>query len=256
MRLAVFSDIHGNDTAFAAMQADLASVGDVDLVWCLGDLVAFGGQVKETMVRIRAMADEYGKDKFKSIGGNTDRYVVRGARYNMPLEKDEASFKKRVYYTTQRDISLNWNLSQLSWEDYDFIKGTLGREIYKSVAGFGTIIGVHAIPGDDESTALAQNSSDEQANDALLDREGRLILVGHTHQQFERKVGNWTVVNPGSVGMSFDKKGYAQWALLTFEDGDVTVDLRSVPFDVDETIAQAEKNGFPDIDELRSKFNS
>ena len=41
MRLALISDIHGNDVAFAAAMADVERVG-VDVVVCLGD-VAQGG---------------------------------------------------------------------------------------------------------------------------------------------------------------------------------------------------------------------
>ena len=38
MRLAVFSDIHGNLTALDAVLADLEALGGADHTWFLGDL--------------------------------------------------------------------------------------------------------------------------------------------------------------------------------------------------------------------------
>jgi hypothetical protein len=57
------------------------------------------------------------------------------------------------------------------------------------------------------------------------------------------------VVNVGSVGMSFDRPGYAQWGLFTFEEnGAVTVDLRNVPYDVEAAVADLQAVGYPDIE--------
>src|SRR3954453_17189477 len=42
VRIALFSDVHGNLPAFEAVLADIAKEG-VDARWCLGDLVGNGG---------------------------------------------------------------------------------------------------------------------------------------------------------------------------------------------------------------------
>jgi len=86
MRLAILSDIHGNLVALEAALADIASVGQVDLTWCLGDLAAFGSRPAECVQRIRALADADEGKRFKVIGGNTDRYLVTGER--MPVKPD------------------------------------------------------------------------------------------------------------------------------------------------------------------------
>lgn len=38
MRLAILSDIHGNSIALDAVLADIATTGEVDEYWVLGDL--------------------------------------------------------------------------------------------------------------------------------------------------------------------------------------------------------------------------
>ncbi|MGB7337350.1 MAG: metallophosphoesterase family protein, partial [Phototrophicaceae bacterium] len=214
MRLAVFSDIHGNLTAFDAVLADLASVGEVDLIWCLGDIAAWGTRPAECVAKLRELHEHYGKDKFKVIGGNTDRYLVTGKRPEARSANDEEGFQKRQVNFAQRDNLLNWALSQFTWEDYEFIAKTIGRELYTRVDGYGDVIGYHAIPGDDDATSLNLDTPQEEAEDALLDRSGRLAIGGHTHKVMDRTLGNWRVLNPGSVGLSFTDAHYAEWMLI------------------------------------------
>lgn len=248
MRLAVFSDIHGNLTAFETLLADLASVGEVDRLWCLGDLAALGPQAGATVQRVRALVDHYGEEKFQVIGGNADRYLITGERLAMPSVKEAESLPQRVAALKGRDAALNWDTEQLTWEDYEFMAKRLGRELHLNVKGYGTVIGVHAVPGDDEGQGLRPDSPQEEARDALLDREGRLALVGHTHHQFDRDLGTWRVINPGSVGMSFGRPGVVEWALLTFDErGGLTVDLRAIPYDVEAAIGAANATGHPNV---------
>lgn len=256
MRLAVFADIHGNRIAFEAMLNDLNSVGDVDLIWCLGDLAAFGARPAECLQKLQALQEQYGKDKFKVIGGNTDRYLITGERAVTPPAKDEEGLKRRMMGRRVHDAILNWNLEQLSFSEYEFMAKTIGRELYHSVKGYGGVIGVHAVPGSDEPTFFRPDSSDEEARDALLDRMGRLALAGHTHHKMDRDLGSWRVINPGSVGLSATQSGMAEWALLTFEGDNLQVDFRDVPFSIDDVLSDAAAVGFPQIDWLRNRLTN
>ncbi len=62
----------------------------------------------------------------------------------------------------------------------------------------------------------------------------RVVVIGHTHHQFERQVDGQQVVNAGSVGLPYEgSAGSARWALV--DDG--TVELRSTAFDVEAAVA-------------------
>lgn len=235
MKLAVFSDVHGNLTALEAALADIEA-HNPDVIWCLGDLAAFGPRPSACIQRIRDLREQFGKDKMHIIGGNTDRYLVTGERFKIPPAKDADAFARLAGEWSRRDSILNWNVGQITWDDYEFLGKILGREVAQRVDGFGTVIGYHAIPGNDE-TMLRPDIPDEEAADALLDREGHIAIGGHIHMHMDRSVGSWRVLNVGSVGMSFDKPGHAQWGLLTFDGGAVQVDLRAVPYDVDAAVA-------------------
>ena len=245
MRLAVFADIHGNHHALSAMLDDLNSVGDLDQIWCLGDCAAFGTQPAASVAALRALRDEHGKETVKVIGGNTDTYLVTGKRPVVPAAKDAEGLAKRQTTFAMRDDVLNWTLNQLTWDDYDFLAGIIGRETRTRAEGYGAIIGYHAIPGDDEPMSLRPDTADEEAADALLDRAGRLAIGGHTHIVMDRTVGTWRVLNPGSVGLSFTQYGKAEWALITIDGDRADVDFRTVDYDVDALLSEAESSDYP-----------
>lgn len=256
MKLAVISDIHGNLVALEAVLADLQAVGEVDTIWCLGDLAVFGSRPVECIRRVRDLRESFGKDKFHIIGGNTDRYLVTGERIKTQPVKDEAAFKKLHAERAAMDATINWSLWKMAWEDYEFLTKILHGETSLHAKGYGYVIGYHAIPGDDESMSLRPDSPDEEAADALLDREGKLAIGGHTHLQMDRILGHWRAVNVGSVGFPFDMPGKAQWGLFTFENGEVTVDLRAVPYDVDAAIADLDAVGHPMPERVRSRLKA
>jgi predicted phosphodiesterase len=244
MRLAVLADIHGNLLALEAVLADIQASGEVDVTWCLGDIAAFGPRPAECIRRLRALAEVDEGKKFKVIGGNTDRYLVTGERPRREPAKDAEAFKKMATYVESLDANIHWGVSHLTFEDYEYLAKILGHELSKDVKGYGTVIGYHAIPGDDEP-ALTPETPAEEATDALLDREGRLGIGGHIHRQFDRDLGAWRVVNVGSVGVSEANPGFAEWGLFTFEDDAVTIDLRRVPYDVNALIADFYAVGYP-----------
>jgi predicted phosphodiesterase len=252
MRLAVLSDIHGNLTALEAVLQDMEQVGGIDLTWCLGDLAAFGPRPAECIRRLKTLAEADEGKKFKVIGGNTDRYLITGERPKFPVAEDEAGFQKWRSEWHSNDGIL-WTADQLSFEDYQFLKKINGHELGKKIDGYGYAIGYHAVPGNDE-TVLSAETPENEALDLLLDREGRLAFGGHIHRQMDRALGRWRVVNVGSVGMPNDVKGQASWALFTFENGQETLELLRVPFDVEAVIADLEAVGYPNVERLAERL--
>ena len=251
MRLAAFSDMHGNLTAFEAALADLQAQGGADHIWFLGDLAAMGPRPGECIRRIKGMvdaaeADETKKGTVRVIRGNTDRYLVTGERPRQKPAEDAEAFQKRVTSLRPLYEALMWSMEQLTFEEYDFL-AELGGECELRADGYGYVIGYHGTPGDDEGF-LTPETDEEEAADILLDREGRLGIGAHIHVQMDRKLARagWRVVNIGSVGMSFDMPGKAQWGLFTFDDGEVTVDLRAVPYDMEAVIEEMRVVGLPD----------
>lgn len=55
MRVAVFSDIHGNPVAFDAVLADVTAAGGFDAHWFAGDVVANGYDPVGVVERLLAL---------------------------------------------------------------------------------------------------------------------------------------------------------------------------------------------------------
>lgn len=92
----------------------------------------------------------------------------------------------------------------------------------------------------DENEILTRVSPDERCRAALAEVEERLVVGGHTHVQYVREVDGIRFVNAGSVGMPYEGRPGAFWALL---DGD-DVDLRRTAYGVDAAVA-AFPAGYP-----------
>ena len=96
----------------------------------------------------------------------------------------------------------------------------------------------HAAP-DDDLPITTVFTPDE----TLRERFGSgTVVIGHTHHQFDRRLGDLRVVNAGSVGMPYEGEVAAFWALL---DGGEP-ELRATPFDVERAIAEVEASGWPE----------
>jgi diadenosine tetraphosphatase ApaH/serine/threonine PP2A family protein phosphatase len=73
-----------------------------------------------------------------------------------------------------------------------------------------------------------------------------VVIGGHTHQQFVRTLADGRViVNAGSIGLPYEGRPGAFWALVT----DGNPELRETTYDVSEAVAEMRASGFPALDE-------
>src|SRR5262245_31366775 len=85
MRAAILSDIHGNLIALDVVLADVEAAGGTDEVWVLGDLAALGYDPAGVLERLTSLPN------LRVIRGNTDRYIVTGARPNPSPQQAQAN---------------------------------------------------------------------------------------------------------------------------------------------------------------------
>ena len=242
MRLAVLSDIHGNQLALEAVLADLEQQGGADRIWILGDLVMSGPRPAECIKIIRDL-QESRKDTVEVIGGNTDRYLVMGSRRGA-MPKDAEAWTKRPQKMNNSAALMIWTYEHVGWEDAEYLLKLLHRELELNVPGYGWVIGFHGGPGSDEAL-IWEDTPDEEVLDLLSDREGRLAFGGHTHHAMDRDLGAWRMVNVGSIGIpNVDTR--AQYAIVTFDGDQAHVDQRYVPYDTEAVIADMEAVSHPE----------
>src|SRR5689334_12485656 len=86
MRIAAFSDTHGNREGMAAVRKDMEGHGPFDTLLMAGDLVAGGPWPVETLARIRDL-------QCPVVLGNTDYYLFADAA---ALDQAGVSAKERA----------------------------------------------------------------------------------------------------------------------------------------------------------------
>jgi putative phosphoesterase len=229
MRLGLISDIHGNLFALEAVLAELEAE-ELDQLICLGD-VAVGPQGVESLARVRELGCPV-------VQGNWDDWFVNG----MPAPKDE--MEDRLI-----QIGACW-ADKLSDADLAFMR-TFVPTLELEVEGEKALC-FHGSPRSNEDKIVA-TTSDEELTEMLDGQKADLLLGGHTHLQLLRRHARSLLVNAGSVGMPFtdwwtERVRVAPWAeyvILTIGDGQVRVDLRRTPYDVDALLELSLCSGMP-----------
>jgi predicted phosphodiesterase len=241
MRLALIADIHGNLPALDAVLAELDREG-VDRLVCLGD-ISIGPQPVETLERVRALGCPV-------ILGNWDAWLVRG----MP------QLDGRLGEVLGSLCS--WAGGQLSSEQRGVMTG-FAPTVELELPDGESLLAFHGSPRSFEDVILATTPDDEL--EEMLDGRAALLHVGgHTHFQLVRRLGESVLVNPGSIGLPFRRAlpgimevaPWAEYGLVGYEDGRLSVELRRTPFDLDALLTAMRESGMPHTDWWMERWTS
>ena len=221
IRLAIFSDIHGNPLALDAVLADIQSQGEVDAYWVLGDFAAIGYDPVTPLERITTLPHA------SFTRGNTDRYV---------LTEDPALLPEIIEATR----SFSWTrgyLSAVGWLDW-FTH--LPLEVHLTLPDGTRMLGVHASPGRDDGPGIEPWHSDGELEQRLASCQADVVIVGHTHVPLDRQVGKIRAINLGSVSNPVTPGLQATYVLLDTDVQGYRVEWRCVDYDREAVIKAIE----------------
>jgi len=239
VRLALLSDQHGNDVAFRAVLADVERLGVEEIV-CLGDVVQGGTEPAQALDRLAALGCE-------TVLGNADAFLLE-----VPADSPEP--------VTERQLEVReWTLSQLSSSHLEQMRA-FAPVVSRELDGVPLLL-FHGSPRSYDDVLLPE--LDGEALEPYLGHDAALLAGGHTHLQWTRRIGDALYVNPGSVGLSYDRhpdppvlRALAEWALVTIADDAVSVEFRQVPYAIDDFRAAAKQSGRPYADELAAELTA
>jgi putative phosphoesterase len=224
MRVAALYDIHGNLPALNAV-LDAVARADVSCVVVGGD-VALGpmpGQVLERLASLDLPT--------VWIRGNCDRLVVEAAGGTLG-DSLPASVRSLV----------EWTAAQLSGAQLEFL-AQLPLVSRLDVARLGAVCFCHATPRSDEEI-VTPRTAEEGVLAMLGGTVEDVVVCGHTHVQFRRHVGQWQLINAGSVGMSTGA-AEAHWLLL-----DTDAAWQQTPYDAESAIDAMNATSYPGVREF------
>jgi putative phosphoesterase len=222
MRVAIVSDIHANRSAFEAVVKDIRQAAP-DLVLHGGDLADGGSSPCEIIDQLRDLG-------WKGIVGNTDEMLYR------PQSLDDFASKLPALssmFAAIREMAAATRdalgAERLAW---------LSR--LPTVMNLGPITLVHASPA---SLWNAPNPDDwdEALTNAYSCLEAPIVVYGHIHLPYVRKVAGRLIANSGSVGMPHDGDRRASYLLI--ENG-IPV-IRRVEYDLERELAALNASDLP-----------
>jgi predicted phosphodiesterase len=194
VRVAALYDIHGNVPALEAVLADVERAGVDQIVW--GGDVALGPMPVATLARMRELGG-------RCVSGNCDREMVEdfdgggGTAWARAIDRADRDYLAAFEPTVSLDID-----------------------------GIGPVLFCHGSPRSDEERITRATPPEHLA--PMLDGVAeRVVVCGHTHQQFDLRAGDHRVINAGSVGMPYEGAAAAFWLLLGPD-----VELRRTDYDL------------------------
>jgi predicted phosphodiesterase len=218
MRVALFSDVHANLVSLEAVLADIDRE-QVDRIVCLGDVAVLGPQPHEVMARLVAL-------DCVCVMGNHDYDLLH------PDQAEEAS-PEIVGLTA-------WTVDQLSEADLDFVRSFRPR-VEIPLGADATILCYHGSPRSSADRILSTTPSGA-LEEMLAGHTATVMVGGHNHVQMLRQHGGTLTVDVGSVGAPLEEMPFvgtprflpcAEYAIVSWEDGALSVDLRRIPIDLD-----------------------
>ena len=229
MRVAVLSDIHSN---LVALDAVLGTVGEVDAVWHLGDVVGYGPDPDGVVQRL-AEAGAIG------VRGNHDAAAVGG---------DEID-----WFNPDAKAAMEWTRRRIS----DATRAWLAAlEPSRDEAGW---LLVHGSPRDPTweyvvSVPIARANFAEMAGSVALhghthlpmawvEHDGRVEAIAPGTGSTLRLDGRRALLNPGSVGQPRDGDPTASYLVLDPEAG--SCEWRRAAYDVEAVGAAMREAGLP-----------
>lgn len=227
-RVAALYDIHGNLPALdAAMTA--AEAAQVDCFVIGGD-IALGPMPREVLDRLSGLGS-----RAHYVRGNCDRVMV-DAFDGRPITSVPAAVRDTVV----------WAAAHLDRQQRDFL-AALPTTITIDVDTLGAVLFCHATPKSDEEIFTLRTPED-RLRPMLSSTHEPIIVCGHTHMQFRRRVDGTQIVNAGSVGMPFGATG-AHW--LRLGPG---IKLERTGYDLASAAARVGRTAYPRAAEFASRY--
>lgn len=195
-KIAVFSDIHGNNYALEAIINDI-KINNIDEVICLGDTIAIGPNSKECLDLIE-------DNNINMVLGNHELYFLRGTQIDEDISENEK-------------LHQNWVRSTLSEKNKSFLLQCplkIEREFNNKLFCFE-----HFLINDINSSYPYKKLSIFKSNnpeEEFLKEKYDYIFFGHEHMQIIMEKDNRVFYDGGSSGCTVNDETF--YTLIEISD--------------------------------------
>jgi Calcineurin-like phosphoesterase superfamily domain len=255
MRLAIFSDLHGNPYACKAVLDAIARAGSFDAILAAGDLCLGGSDPAACVQQLRAAG-------VQAVYGNTEQYLCS------PEQVPPDELHRSMWETIQPAVY--WTLNRLSAVEQGWLFGLPFERKFSPTGKPGDdLLAVHANPKDVEMMIypaekeqlhlwdeLRQPDDAAELRNAMDGVEARMIAFGHFHYMFQRCWEDKTLA--GVACCSLPGKGNDQRARFTIFEWAKSrwvIEQNWVEYDVQQEVSALQASDLPDKAQFLSYFD-
>ncbi|GAC1640543.1 MAG: metallophosphoesterase family protein [Ktedonobacteraceae bacterium] len=225
MRIAILSDIHGNQVALEAVFEHLAQQQPVDALIVAGDLCLNGPCPREVLETLQAA-------ECPVIQGNVDVDVV--------TQRPKKGTKKRGI--------VDWTREQIGDVGIHYLQTLPTSHLVSNPHGTDVLV-VHANPLNQEDTIFptATDKELERLLGSVLPTIGA-IAFGHLHIAYQRQWRHLLLLDVGSCGLPRDEDHRASYGVLTWQENTWQAEHHRVEYDVPKVVDQLRTCGMPNAE--------
>ena len=112
---------------------------------------------------------------------------------------------------------------------------------------------------------IVATTPEDELDQIFAGHQAAILAGGHTHMQMFRRYKDMLLLNPGSVGLAIDRVSpfeeirnvaWAEYAILSTEDGSLSVEMYRLPFDLQAFIQAGLSSGMPHAEWWSSEWSS
>ena len=218
MKLAIITDIHGNELALKAVLQEIDKRGDINEIWCLGDMIAMGPDSNEVLDIL------FGRSDIRMITGNHDEAI---------LSLIAGEGHPETYKHTREHHQ--WIAERLNPNHVAKLK-QLPRIIEKQVNDT-RILGIHYHIEENKRQAhiqddpfyTIQKATLENMQHMFSDYPADIICFGHHHPEHDFQADGKMYLNPGALGVS--KGETAPYGIIDLTGNEPNITIHHVAYD-------------------------
>lgn len=215
MKVAFISDVHANLEALQTVMRKIKKINPKK-IYCIGDLCGYGADPNAVIEIIK-------KRNIPCVKGNHESAVTTG---------------DTSWFNPVAAQAIEWTIEHLHEEDFRFLSNLKDRFIVR-IENYKAYM-VHGSPRD----FLWGYLHEEDVNgDFVKEFDADILVIGHTHIPFIKKIKDKLVINCGAVGQPRDGINKASFAV--FDTEKFAAEIVRVDYDIKYAAEKIIKAGLP-----------
>lgn len=218
MKIAILADIHGNHFGLLQVLKE-AKLEGVEQLLILGDIVGYYYYPDKVL----EILEDW---QYVFIKGNHEDLLMKVLNRELDIKQLEEK-----YGSGHREA-----IKKLSDLQIDKLLKS-PEKLLINIDGLNILL-CHGSPSD--ANLYLYPDTDIKILNLESDSGADFVLIGHSHYQFMHCGEKGILLNPGSVGQSRSRGGYADWAVINTVNR--VVQFRSTTYDTTSLISEVAKN--------------